>query len=60
MGFVFLTVAVDRLPNFTAVPNARDNTPGPQHTCTIHLNCEKTSFINDAYDDAMKGNLPEK
>ncbi|XP_072026882.1 pyridine nucleotide-disulfide oxidoreductase domain-containing protein 2-like [Amphiura filiformis] len=55
-----INVAVDRLPNFTALPNNRDNTPGPHHTCTIHLNCEATSLINEAYDDAMNGNLPEK
>ncbi|XP_072177377.1 pyridine nucleotide-disulfide oxidoreductase domain-containing protein 2-like [Diadema setosum] len=55
-----INVAVDRLPNFAALPNKSDDTPGPNHTGTIHLNCEKTSLLNDAYDDAVKGELPTK
>ena len=58
--FSSITVAIDRLPNFTAIPNQGEGIVGPQHTCTIHLNCETTSLINDAYDDAMQGRLPAK
>lgn len=55
-----INVAIDRLPNFTAIPNTGEGIVGPQHTCTIHLNCETTSLINDAYDDAMQGRFSEK
>nr|XP_054766376.1 pyridine nucleotide-disulfide oxidoreductase domain-containing protein 2-like [Lytechinus pictus] len=54
-----INVAVDRLPNFTAMPNNSDNTPGPNHFGTIHLNCERTDLLNKAYDSAMVGEIPE-
>ncbi|XP_030841597.1 pyridine nucleotide-disulfide oxidoreductase domain-containing protein 2 [Strongylocentrotus purpuratus] len=54
-----INVAVNRLPNFTAMPNKSDNTPGPNHFGTIHLNCERTDLLNKAYDSAMLGEIPE-
>ncbi|XP_041476921.1 pyridine nucleotide-disulfide oxidoreductase domain-containing protein 2-like [Lytechinus variegatus] len=54
-----INVAVDRLPNFTALPNNSDNTPGPNHFGTIHLNCERTDLLNKAYNSAMVGEIPE-
>ena len=60
MFLLIPTVAVDRLPNFLAMPTKSDNSPGPNHTGTIHLNCERTSLINEAHDAALKGEIPEK
>lgn len=50
-----INVAVKELPNFTANPNRLKNTPMPHHQCTIHLNCEKTESIHEAYLDAQQG-----
>ncbi|KAK7479361.1 hypothetical protein BaRGS_00029439, partial [Batillaria attramentaria] len=55
-----MNVAVDRVPNFTADPNIRDNEPMPHHRCTIHLNCEDSALIHEAYLDAQRGQLPAK
>ncbi|KAK7110479.1 pyridine nucleotide-disulfide oxidoreductase domain-containing protein 2-like [Littorina saxatilis] len=55
-----INVAVDRIPNFTADPNVRDKEPMPHHRCTIHLNCEDSALIHDAYLDAQRGELPTK
>jgi phytoene dehydrogenase-like protein len=54
-----INVAVSRLPNFLADP-VSDNQPGPQHRGTIHLNCENSQLIHDAYLDAMMGNWSKK
>ena len=54
------TVAVDRVPNFTADPNVHDNEPMPHHQCTIHLNCEDSALIHEAYLDAQRGQLPKR
>ncbi|XP_029653702.2 pyridine nucleotide-disulfide oxidoreductase domain-containing protein 2-like [Octopus sinensis] len=50
-----INVAVKELPNFTADPNTKKNTPMPHHQCTIHLNCEHTDLIHQAYLDAQNG-----
>ncbi|KAM4636689.1 pyridine nucleotide-disulfide oxidoreductase domain-containing protein 2 [Discoglossus pictus] len=50
-----INVAVDRLPNFLALPNTTDGKPLPHHQCSIHLNSEHMSLLNDAYGDACKG-----
>ncbi|XP_076819822.1 pyridine nucleotide-disulfide oxidoreductase domain-containing protein 2-like [Clavelina lepadiformis] len=50
-----INVAVNKLPNFLACPNKPGNEVGEQHKGTIHLNCEKMSYLNDAFDDAQKG-----
>lgn len=55
-----INVAVDRLPNFTAIPNVRENEPGPHHSCTIHLNCESVEILDNAYAAALQGELPDR
>ncbi|GAB1602773.1 pyridine nucleotide-disulfide oxidoreductase domain-containing protein 2-like [Argonauta hians] len=50
-----INVAVKELPNFTADPNIKRNTAMPHHQCTIHLNCEHTDLIHQAYLDAQNG-----
>ena len=50
-----INVAVNKLPNFLANPNTDDNVVMPHHKCTIHLNCEQTEMIDEAYQDATKG-----
>jgi len=49
-----INVALDRLPNFEADPNV-GNEPMPHHRCTIHINCENSSMISEAYQDAVNG-----
>lgn len=48
-------VAVDRLPSFLAAPNARDGQPLPHHQCSIHLNCEGTQLLHQAFTEAAHG-----
>ncbi|KAL8609410.1 Pyridine nucleotide-disulfide oxidoreductase domain-containing protein 2 [Nucella lapillus] len=55
-----INVAVDKIPNFLADPNVRDNEPMPHHRCTIHLNCEDSALIQEAYLSAQMGKLPSK
>ncbi|MCL4115996.1 UNVERIFIED_CONTAM: hypothetical protein GTU68_012207 [Idotea baltica] len=53
-----INVALRSLPDFLA-----DSNPGvvmPHHQCTIHLNCEKSSYIDDAYLEAKRGLVPTK
>ncbi|KAI6066360.1 Pyridine nucleotide-disulfide oxidoreductase domain-containing protein 2 [Aix galericulata] len=50
-----IPVAVDRLPSFLAAPNARDGQPLPHHQCSIHLNCEGTHLLHQAYTEAAGG-----
>ncbi|XP_056208549.1 pyridine nucleotide-disulfide oxidoreductase domain-containing protein 2 isoform X2 [Falco biarmicus] len=50
-----INVAVDRLPSFLAVPNARDGRPLPHHQCSIHLNCEGTHLLHQAFTEATHG-----
>ncbi|XP_012936360.1 pyridine nucleotide-disulfide oxidoreductase domain-containing protein 2 [Aplysia californica] len=52
-----INVAVDRIPNFKADPNVKENEPMPHHQCTIHLNCEDSQLIHDAYLDAQQGKI---
>ncbi|XP_053438914.1 pyridine nucleotide-disulfide oxidoreductase domain-containing protein 2 isoform X5 [Nycticebus coucang] len=54
-----INVAVDRLPNFLAAPNASGGQPLPHHQCSIHLNCEDTLLLHQAFEDAMDG-LPSR
>ncbi|XP_053306163.1 pyridine nucleotide-disulfide oxidoreductase domain-containing protein 2 [Spea bombifrons] len=50
-----INVAVDKLPNFLSLPNKADGKPLPHHQCSIHLNSEKMQLLNDAYEDACRG-----
>uniref|UniRef100_A0A4X2LJ88 Pyridine nucleotide-disulfide oxidoreductase domain-containing protein 2 n=1 Tax=Vombatus ursinus TaxID=29139 RepID=A0A4X2LJ88_VOMUR len=50
-----INVAVDKLPNFLAIPNATNGRPLPHHQCSIHLNCEGTQVLHQAFEDATKG-----
>ena len=49
------TVAVDRLPNFTADPYRPGDLCPPWHRGSIHLNCENVKGIHEAYTDASLG-----
>lgn len=55
-----INVAVNKLPNFTADPNTRGEEPMPHHRCTIHLNCENSQMLEDAFQDAQKGGIYSK
>lgn len=55
-----INVAVNQLPNFLADPNIEQNTPMPHHRATVHMNCEDTEMIVDAYKDALQGNFSRK
>uniref|UniRef100_A0A803VAT0 Pyridine nucleotide-disulphide oxidoreductase domain 2 n=1 Tax=Ficedula albicollis TaxID=59894 RepID=A0A803VAT0_FICAL len=50
-----INVAVDRLPSFLAAPNARHGQPLPHHQCSIHLNCEGTQLLHQAFTEAAQG-----
>jgi len=50
-----INVALNKLPNFLADPNTSDDSPQPHHQATIHLNCEESQMIEDAYTDAKSG-----
>ncbi|KAK2723821.1 pyridine nucleotide-disulfide oxidoreductase domain-containing protein 2-like [Artemia franciscana] len=54
-----INVALESLPNFLADPSESPS-PMPHHQCTIHLNCEKMSMINDAYVDGEAGRISRK
>ncbi|XP_038188475.1 pyridine nucleotide-disulfide oxidoreductase domain-containing protein 2 [Arvicola amphibius] len=54
-----INVAVDRLPNFHAAPNVPRDQIEPYHQCSIHLNCEDTLLLHQAFEDA-KGGLPSQ
>ncbi|CAF0707112.1 unnamed protein product [Brachionus calyciflorus] len=55
-----INLAVNQLPNFTADPNLRGNTPMPHHQSTIHINCENMQLIDDAYTEAKSLNRPSQ
>ncbi len=50
-----INVAVNALPNFKADPNTSGEEPMPHHRCTIHLNCENSALLEEAYRDAAQG-----
>ena len=54
-----INVAVSSLPNFTCLPNPSPNTPQPVHGATIHLNCESTRNIHDAYLDGVNNRVSQ-
>ena len=47
-----INVAVNKIPNFLANPNTSPDSIEPHHRCTIHLNCENSQMIEDAYQVA--------
>jgi hypothetical protein len=57
---LFVIVAVNKIPNFLADPNTGDNTVMPHHRCTIHINCEDTNCITEAYLDAKQGRYSKR
>lgn len=50
-----INVAVNRLPNFLANPNIKDNEVMPHHRATIHVNCENTEILHQAYLEGTMG-----
>uniref|UniRef100_F1MN72 Pyridine nucleotide-disulfide oxidoreductase domain-containing protein 2 n=1 Tax=Bos taurus TaxID=9913 RepID=F1MN72_BOVIN len=54
-----INVAVNRLPDFLAAPNTPGDQPLPHHQCSIHLNCEDTLLVHQAFEDTLDG-LPSK
>eukprot|EP00092_Neocalanus_flemingeri_P033858 GFUD01036819.1.p1 GENE.GFUD01036819.1~~GFUD01036819.1.p1 ORF type:complete len:586 (+),score=126.61 GFUD01036819.1:107-1864(+) len=52
-----INVAVNKIPNFLATPNTTPDSIMPHHRCTIHMNCENSSMIEEAYQDAKVGNF---
>ncbi|XP_006880260.1 PREDICTED: pyridine nucleotide-disulfide oxidoreductase domain-containing protein 2 [Elephantulus edwardii] len=50
-----INVAVDKLPNFLSAPNTSEGQPLPHHQCSIHLNCEDSHLLHQAFEDAMDG-----
>ncbi|XP_069317241.1 pyridine nucleotide-disulfide oxidoreductase domain-containing protein 2 [Eulemur rufifrons] len=50
-----INVAVDRLPDFLAAPSAPGGQPLPHHQCSVHLNCEDTLLLQQAFEDAVDG-----
>lgn len=54
-----LNVALKSLPNFKANPSTNKNTVMPHHRCTIHLNCERTELLDEAYLQAKAGLIPD-
>uniref|UniRef100_G1RWD7 Pyridine nucleotide-disulphide oxidoreductase domain 2 n=1 Tax=Nomascus leucogenys TaxID=61853 RepID=G1RWD7_NOMLE len=50
-----VALAVDRLPSFLVAPNAPRGQPLPHHQCSIHLNCENTLLLHQAFEDAVYG-----
>ncbi|XP_041065773.1 pyridine nucleotide-disulfide oxidoreductase domain-containing protein 2 [Carcharodon carcharias] len=50
-----INVAVDRLPNFLAVPSNDGIAPSQRIAGTIHLNCEDMAYIKDAFEEACRG-----
>lgn len=50
-----INVAVNEIPNFLADPNTKKGEVMPHHRATIHLNCEHSDLIHDAFIDAQQG-----
>ena len=50
-----INVALDKIPNFLADPNESRESVMPHHQATIHLNCEESEMIEEAYNDAKRG-----
>merc|ERR1712013_164944 len=55
-----INVALNKIPNFLANPNTSKDSIMPHHRCTIHINCEDSGMIQQAYQDAKDGNYSKK
>jgi len=55
-----IPVAMDRIPNFLADPNSSDGMVMPHHRCTVHVNCEDTGMIEEAYLAAKAGTYSKR
>ena len=55
-----INVAVNKLPDFLASPNQKADQVMPHHRATIHLNCENSEQLEEAYNDAAYGNVASK
>ena len=49
--------ALLRIPNFLADPNSSPDCVMPHHRATIHLNCETSHLIEEAYRHAVTQTL---
>jgi len=49
-----INIAVNKIPNFLADPNTPEGAVMPHHQATIHLNCEESGMIEEAYRDAKE------
>ncbi|CAF3952152.1 unnamed protein product [Rotaria sp. Silwood2] len=54
-GTTKINLALSGLPNFLANPNKNINELQPHHQCTIHLNSESMSDLQNAYQEALNG-----
>ncbi|XP_045129040.1 pyridine nucleotide-disulfide oxidoreductase domain-containing protein 2-like isoform X2 [Portunus trituberculatus] len=54
-----INVALKSLPNFKADPSSTSEAVMPHHRCTIHLNCERTELLEEAYTQARLGQIPD-
>ena len=57
-----INVALNKLPNFLADPNSSvdGSEPEPHHRATIHINCEESRGIDEAFEDAAVFGKPSK
>jgi len=49
-----INIAVNKIPNFLADPNTTEQAVMPHHRATIHLNCENSEMLEQAYKDAKE------
>ncbi|CAF4274153.1 unnamed protein product [Rotaria socialis] len=54
-GTTKINLALSGLPNFLANPNKKPNELEPHHQCTIHINSESMSNLQNAYQQALNG-----
>ncbi|CAF3940310.1 unnamed protein product, partial [Rotaria magnacalcarata] len=54
-GTTKINLALSGLPNFLANPNKNSNELQPHHQCTIHINSESMSNLQNAYQQALNG-----
>lgn len=57
---IIFTVALNRIPNFTANPNTSTNSVHDWHKCTIHLNCESLQQLTESYQTSKEKNTPSE